>query len=219
MDFEKLENNLEYNFKDKNLLKKALTHKSYANEYKIESNEKLEFLGDSILSVVTSIYIYHNYSNKSEGKMSKVRASVVCGKNLSEIALKNNFDEFLFLGKSEKNVNNNILEDSVEAVIAAMYLDGGMEPVQNFIMKNLKEEIDIAMESNENSDYKTRLQEILQKNGQAEILYEIIKESGPDHDKHFVAQVSVNGEVLAQGEGRSKKEAQMQAAKRALEKI
>ena len=218
-----LEESIGYIFKDKELLKKALTHTSYANENNIESNEKLEFLGDSILEFISSKYIYGKYTKLKEGEMTKVRAAVVCEKSLHKIALMHNFSDFLYLGKSERvsggSTRPTILADSVEAVIAAMYLDGGLEPVEKFIIENLKDDIEIATKHVGDKDYKTVLQEKLQENGEVKIEYEIIKETGPDHDKTFVAEVKCNGEILDMGEGKSKKEAQMEAAKKALEKL
>lgn len=218
-----LEESIGYTFKNKELLKKALTHTSYANENNIESNEKLEFLGDSILEFISSKYIYGKYTKLKEGEMTKVRAAVVCEKSLHKIALMHNFSDFLYLGKSERvsggSTRPTILADSVEAVIAAMYLDGGLEPVEKFIIENLKDDIEISTKHVGDKDYKTVLQEKLQENGEVKIEYEIIKEMGPDHDKTFVAEVKCNGEILDIGEGKSKKEAQMEAAKKALEKL
>ncbi len=223
MDLEKLENEIKYTFKNKELLKKALTHTSYANEKRIESNEKLEFLGDSILEFISSKYLYSNYPSLKEGEMTKVRATVVCEKSLYKIAKKHNFSEFLYLGKSEQLTGGKdrpaILADSVEAIIAAMYLDGGLKEVEKFIINNLKEEIEIATKHVGDRDYKTVLQEKLQEHGDVRIVYEITKEEGPDHNKSFEAQVSLNGKVLAKGKGKSKKEAHMQAAKKALENM
>jgi ribonuclease-3 len=221
MNIERLEKNIGYSFKDKNLLKNALTHTSYANEHNLESNEKLEFLGDSILEFISSDYMYNKYKNLKEGEMTKVRASVVCEKSLHKVALLHNFSDFLFLGKSEMVTGGNkrpaILADSVEAVIAAIYIDGGLEPAKKFIIDNLKNSIEIATKNVGKKDYKTVLQEELQKNGEVKIEYKIINESGPDHDKTFEAEVCLNGKVLATGKGKSKKEAEMQAAKKALE--
>lgn len=221
MNIERLEKNIGYSFKDKNLLKNALTHTSYANEHNIESNEKLEFLGDSILEFISSDYMYNKYKNLKEGEMTKVRASVVCEKSLHKVALLHNFSDFLFLGKSEMVTGGNkrpaILADSVEAVIAAIYIDGGLEPAKKFIIDNLKNSIEIATKNVGKKDYKTVLQEELQKNGEVKIEYKIINESGPDHDKTFEAEVCLNGKVLATGKGKSKKEAEMHAAKKALE--
>ena len=223
MELEKLEQNIGYKFKNKILLQTALTHTSYAYERKVESNEKLEFLGDSILEFISSEYIYNNYKKLREGEMTKVRASVVCEESLREVAKRHNFSDFLNLGKSEKKARNEvrpaIMADSVEAVIAAIYLDGGIEPVKKFIIENLKDSIEVATKHIGQKDYKTVLQEILQKHGEVHIEYKIIKESGPDHDKIFSAEVSCNGKPLATGNGRSKKLAEMEAAKNALESI
>ena len=221
MDYSKLEEQLGYTFKDKKLLKTALTHTSYAYEKNVQSNEKLEFLGDSILEFISSIYLYSNYLNLKEGEMTKVRAQVVCEQSLYKIAKSHNFSDFLYLGKSEKmaggDVKPAILADSVEAIIAAMYLDGGIEPAKDFIINNLKEEIKIASKNVGQKDYKTVLQEILQRHGDVDIQYRIIKETGPDHNKEFEAEVIYNNKVLAVGKGKSKKLAEMEAAKFAIE--
>ncbi|MCI9062984.1 MAG: ribonuclease III [Clostridia bacterium] len=218
-----LEKEIGYKFKDIKLLENALTHTSYAYEKKVKSNEKLEFLGDSILEFISSEYIYNNYSKLKEGEMTKVRASVVCEKSLHEVAKKHNFSDFLHLGKSERlsriEVRPAIMADSVEAVIAAIYLDGGIEPVKKFIIENLKDSIEVATKHIGQKDYKTVLQEMLQKHGEVHIEYKITRESGPDHDKSFDAEVSCDGKILATGQGRSKKLAEMEAAKNALEYI
>ncbi len=220
---EELEKNIGYTFKNKELLKKALTHTSYAYEHGIESNEKLEFLGDSILEFISSTYLFANYSKLKEGEMTKVRATVVCEKSLYKVAKMHNFSDFLYLGKSERQSGGEnrpaILADSVEAVIAAIYLDGGIEKAQKFIIENLKEEIEIASKNVGQKDYKTVLQEKLQKHGEVEIKYTILREIGPDHDKTFEAQVECNNKKLATGIGKSKKQAEMKAAKEALNKL
>lgn len=220
---EKIEESIGYNFKNKGLLKKALTHTSYAYENKEESNEKLEFLGDSILEFASSKYLYEKYPKLKEGEMTKVRATVVCEESLYKVAKMHNFGDFLYLGKSEQKTGGKnrpaILADSVEAVIAAIYLDGGLEPATKFIIDNLKDEIEIATKHVGDKDYKTVLQEKLQANGEVKIEYEIISETGPDHNKLFKAQVKCNGEILADGEGKSKKEAHMSAAKKALDNL
>ena len=216
------EQNIGYEFKNKDLLKTALTHTSFAYEHKVKSNERLEYLGDSILEFISSKYLFENYSNLSEGEMTKVRAYAVCEESLYSIATKNNFSDFLYLGKSEQASHSNkkaILADSVEAVIAAIYLDGGLEPAENFILKNIKKAIAFASKNVGVKDYKTVLQEKLQENGEVSIKYEIIKEEGPDHNKLFTAQVECDGEKLAIGSGKSKKSAEMEAAKKALDKI
>lgn len=219
----KIEDSIGYIFKNKELLKKALTHTSYAYEQKVESNEKLEFLGDSILEFISSKYLYLKYPRLKEGEMTKVRATVVCEESLYKIAKLHNFGDFLYLGKSELKTGGKnrpaILADSVEAVIAAIYLDGGLEQAENFIVENLKEEIEIATKHVGDRDYKTVLQEKLQANGEVKIEYEIISETGPDHNKLFKAQVKCNGEILAKGDGKSKKEAHMSAAKKALDDL
>ena len=222
MKLEELEKNIGYTFNNKELLKQALRHTSFANERNLPSNEKLEFLGDSILEFITSKYIYKNYPNLREGEMTKVRATVVCGNSLSEVAKLHNFGDFLYLGKSEQKTGREskaILEESVEAMIAAIYLDGGLEPAEKFIIENLKLDIEDATKHVGDKDYKTVLQEKLQEHGDVKIEYKTIGESGPDHDKRFVADVEVNGKFLAKGKGKSKKEAQMQAAKKALENL
>ena len=157
------------------------------------------------------------------GEMTKVRAAVVCEKSLYKIATLHNFSDFLYLGKSEKKTGGEkrpaILADSVEAVIAAIFLDGGISQAEKFIIDNLKDEIEIATKHVGDRDYKTVLQEKLQEHGEVKIEYKITQEKGPDHDKHFEAQVSCNGKLLARGEGKSKKEAHMEAAKKALEDL
>lgn len=218
-----LEKNIGYTFKNKALLKNALTHTSYAYENHIQSNEKLEFLGDSILEFLSSKYIYNNYSKLKEGEMTKVRADVVCEKSLYKVALKHNFSDFLYIGKSQiindGNKRPSILADSVEAVIAAIYFDSGLEQAEKFIVENLKDYIEIATKHVGMKDHKTVLQERLQIHGDVNIKYEIIKESGPDHNKLFVAEVSCNNKKLAIGEGKTKKAAEMEAAKKALENM
>lgn len=223
MKIEEFEEKIGYKFKDINILKTALTHTSYANENNKESNEKLEFLGDAILEFVISNYLYKNYHNFKEGKMTKVRATVVCEKSLYKVAQKYNFGEMLYLGNSEKRSNGDkkpaILADSVEAVIAAIYQDSGLKEAETFILNNLKESIRIESKNVGEKDYKTVLQEELQKNGNVNIQYIIVDEKGPDHNKIFVAEVKFNNQCLARGVGKTKKEAEMQAAKQALENI
>lgn len=223
LKMEEIEQSIGYTFKNKELLKKALTHTSYAYENRIESNEKLEFLGDSILEFISSKYLFKNYPKLKEGEMTKVRAAVVCEKSLYKVAKMHNFSDFLYLGRSEKKTGGEnrpaILADSVEAVIAAIYLDGGITKAEKFIVENLKYEIAVATKHVGDKDYKTVLQEKLQVHGEVRIEYKITKEIGPDHDKYFEAEVSLNGRVLAKGEGKSKKEAHMEAAKKALENL
>ena len=220
---DELEKSIGYTFKDKKLLKKALTHTSYAYENKLESNEKLEFLGDSILEYISSKYIYNNYRNLKEGEMTKVRAEVVCEDSLYKVAKRHNFSDFILIGKSEANSGGNfkpaILADSIEATIAAIYFDGGLDAAEKFIIDNLKEAIENSSKNVGMKDFKTVLQEKLQEHGDVYIKYTVIKETGPDHDKVFTVKVELNGKILATGEGRTKKHAEMDAARRALENI
>ena len=223
MEVKELEKNIGYEFKNKELLKTALTHTSYAYENNVESNEKLEFLGDSILEFLSSKYLFNNYKDLREGEMTKVRATVVCEESLYKIALKHNFSDFLNLGKSESsnkaNLSKAILADSVEAVIAAIYLDSNLENSETFIIKNLEDSIKVASKNVGIKDYKTVLQEKLQVHGNVEIKYSILSESGPDHNKVFESKVECNGRLLGKGSGRTKKASEMSAAKAALENI
>lgn len=223
MDFSKLEQSIGYTFKNKNLLLKAFTHTSYAYDNNVESNEKLEFLGDSILEFLSSKYIYNNYPKLKEGEMTKVRAEVVCEDSLYLVAQRHHFSDFLYLGKSEAVTHGNtkpaILADSVEALIAAIYFDSGLEEAEKFIIENLKDAIEESSKNVGMKDHKTVLQEKLQVNGNVHIAYEVIKTIGPDHDKTFIVEVSCDGKKLAVGEGKTKKSAEMQAAKKALEVV
>lgn len=223
MNLEVLEKSIGYTFKNKEILKNALTHTSYAFENHISSNEKLEFLGDSILEFISSKYIYNNFPKLKEGEMTKVRADIVCEKSLYEIAKRHNFSDFLYLGRSElachQEVRQAIMADSVEALIAAIYFDSNLEEAEKFIVENLKDSAKIASEHVGQKDYKTVLQEILQKHGEVKIEYNIIKEQGPDHDKLFTAEVKYNNIYLETGEGKTKKAAEMEAARKAIEKL
>ena len=173
------------------------------------------------MEFISSKYLFNTYKKLKEGEMTKVRAAVVCEDSLYKIAIKHNFSDFLYLGKSEILNNGRyskaILADSVEAVIAAMYLDSDINQVEKFIIDNLKEPIEIATKNVGNKDYKTVLQEKLQIHGNVNIKYTIIKEEGPDHDKTFESKVEVNGKQIGLGTGKSKKASEMMAAKKALE--
>ena len=222
MDKEKIEKSIGYKFKNEKLLKTAFTHTSYAYEHKVESNEKLEYLGDAILEFITSNYLYKNYTNLSEGEMTKVRATVVCEDSLYEVAKKHNFSDFLLLGKSELSSNNirkAILADSVEAVIATIYLDIGLEAAEDFVISNLKQAIEVASKHVGMKDYKTVLQEKLQVHGEVHIEYRVLSEEGPDHNKTFNVEVTLEGKRIGTGSGTSKKAAEMEAAKHALENL
>ena len=223
MKLEEFEKRIGYTFQDKELLKNALTHTSYAFEHHVQSNEKLEFLGDSILEFISSKYLYHQFPKLTEGEMTKVRADIVCEDSLYQVAKMHNFSDFLYLGKSElsshKEARPAIMADSVEALIAAIYFDSGLEEAERFIVENLKEAAEFASKNVGQKDYKTVLQEILQKNGEVKIEYCILKEEGPDHDKTFTAEVCCNHKKLAQGKGKTKKAAEMEAAKKAISEL
>ena len=199
-----------------------MNHTSYANEHKgKESNERLEFLGDAVLELISSEYIFNNYPKMPEGEMTKARAYAVCEDSLAIVANKFSFSDFLHVGKCESKINgsyrNSILADSVEATIGAIFLDAGIEKAKDFILPNIIPQIEDFIE-NGGKDYKTKLQEKLQVHGEVKIEYRLIGERGPDHAKVFDVEVLCNGNVLGRGEGRSKKDAEMDAAKNALEK-
>lgn len=220
-DFEKVIN---YSFKNKKLLTEALTHSSYANEHKREHlkyNERLEFLGDAVLSISVSDYIFNNCPELPEGDLTKLRASLVCEKSLFVFAQKINLGKYIFLSNGERKSHGaerpSILSDAFEAVIAAIYLDGGMEKARDFVLSFVVPEIKNHTAGKAFKDYKTKLQEIIQRNPGEKLNYILVGESGPDHDKHFVVEVHLNSNVIGKGGGRSKKEAEQQAAREALE--
>lgn len=218
-----LQNKIGYQFKNPALLNEALTHSSYANEHKsqhIKYNERLEFLGDSVLSIVVSDYIYKNCPELPEGELTKLRASLVCEKSLYEFAKKIDLGKYLILSKGERHNGGadrpSILSDAFEALIAAIYIDGGLTPASKHILNFVIPAIKNSKKKKFN-DYKTTLQEIIQKNPGEKLEYILVKESGPDHNKHFVVEVHLNSNVIGKGGGRSKKEAEQQAAREALE--
>lgn len=211
-----------YQFRDEKLLYEALSHSSFANENKKHrnSNERLEFLGDSVLSIVVSDYIFEHFKHLPEGELTKLRASLVCEKALYEFSKKIELGKYIFLGKGEEMTGGreraSIVSDAMEAVIAAIYLDGGIEPVRKHIMNFLPEDI-TPEHTTAFHDYKTVLQEIIQKNPEEKIEYFLKGEEGPDHDKKFTVQVLLNNNVIGTGIGKSKKNAEQNAAKEALE--
>lgn len=216
-----LEEKIEYTFKDKSLLRQALTHSSYANERQngIQCNERFEFLGDAVLSIVSAEYLFKKFPQMPEGKLSKLRASLVCTQSLSDFAREINLGEYMYLGKGEiatggKN-RDSILEDAFEALIAAIYLDGGMQNAKKHILRFLDNAIQTQ---NVNfKDYKTILQEIIQQNPDQKLNYVLVEESGPDHDKRFCFEVRLNNSnVIGKGSGKSKKQAEQEAAREAL---
>lgn len=216
-----LEERIGYQFKNKKYLRRALTHSSYSNESKEkpESNERMEFLGDAVLSLVVSNYIFHRF-HLDEGDLTKIRASMVCEKSLFRFAQEVGLGEELLLGRGEEQMGGrtrpSIVSDAFEALIAAIFLDGGLEPVGKFVLRFVREELDTG-ERSAFVDYKTMLQEIVQKNPEEKVSYVLVGETGPDHDKHFVVEVRLNSNVIGRGESRSKKGAEQLAAKEALE--
>lgn len=219
------ENKIDYVFKNKQNLILALTHSSFANESRNErliSNERLEFLGDAVLNIVISEMVYLQYDNLNEGEMTKVRANIVCESSLVKCANDIQLGRYLLLGKGEEATGGrtrvSILSDALESLIGAIYLDGGIESARKFISTTMKHLLEDSVSGVIFLDYKTQLQELIQKSGEHKISYEILEEKGPDHNKRFVSQVVIDEEVMGIGEGRSKKEAEQKAAKAALEK-
>ncbi len=208
-----------YEFKNKDLLNAALTHSSYANEMqsKIKYNERLEFLGDSVLGMVTAEYYFKNCPDLPEGQLTKMRASMVCEKSLYRFAQSIKLGEFLRLGKGEINSGGrnrpSILADAFEALIAAIYLDAGFDEAKKFVLGFIS---NASGEENAVADYKTALQEIVQKNHGEILEYFMAGESGPDHNKTFIVEVHLNSNVIGTGRGHSKKQAEQMAAKEAL---
>lgn len=220
---ELFEQKIEYFFKNKDLLKKALTHSSYSNEVKhkekIDCNERLEFLGDSVLSVIVSDFIYKNYQQFDEGILTRVRAAVVCEGSLFEFASQLDLGSFMYLGHgeliSEGRKRKSILADAFEAVLAAIYLDGGMEKARKFLLPKVKPEIEKAA-TGTNEDFKSLLQKIVQQTPEEILEYMLVSEEGPPHDRYFTFDVMLNSNHLGTGRGRSKREAEQVAAQEAL---
>lgn len=217
-----LENNLGYTFKNKKLLQNALVHSSYANEMRgsVSSNERLEFLGDSVLSIIVSSYIYENFKRMPEGELTRLRSSLVCEKSLCGFSRQLNLGSYLFLGKGERKNGgadrDSILADAFEAVLAAIFLDGGMEPAKSLVMRFVSRELANYDVKADFKDYKTLLQEIIQRNPEESVNYCLIDESGPDHNKSFTVEVKLNSNTIGSGTGKSKKDAEEMAAKQAL---
>jgi ribonuclease-3 len=219
-----LEKTLQVNFINKELLIEALTHSSYVNsKIDIKHYERLEFLGDAVLELCISDYLFHNYTEKSEGQLTKSRALIVCEPSLFEIAQSLKLGEFMLMSKGEEltggRTRPSILADCVEAIIAAIYLDGGLDKAKAFIIKNFESTIKKAMLNKVVLDYKTKLQELLQQNGQVAIVYNVIGYDGPPHRRLFNTEVSIDNEVKGSGSGFTKKEAEQNAAKAALEAL
>lgn len=217
------EENINYEFTNKEYILEALTHSSYSNENKnYPFNERLEFLGDSVLSIVISDYLFKKETKLPEGELTKIRANIVCEESLSEVSKDIHLGKYMLLGKGEEATGGreriSILADALEAVIAAIYLDGGLDKAREFILTYMDKIINDSIKGKIFRDYKTCLQEVLQSNGENNIWYKLIEEKGPDHNKRFVMEVGINDTVLGVGEGKSKKDAEQVAAKCALDK-
>ena len=222
---EALEARLGYMFRDRALLENALMHSSYANQNGARGytcNERLEFLGDSVLGMVTAARLYALYPDMPEGKMSRLRAELVCEQALHGVALTLHLGDYIRLGHGEERSGGrerpSILADAVEAVIAAMYLDGGLEPAQRFILAHILNGL-AEGEIHHVEDYKTELQERVQRRAGQTLSYTVCAESGPDHNKTFTMAVLLNGSEIGRGTGRTKKEAEQSAARCALEQM
>lgn len=221
-DLSLLEERMGYTFKNRRFLEIGVTHSSYANEIKgkTEYNERQEFLGDAVLSIIVSDYIFEHYTELPEGELTKLRASLVCEKALCGFAGEIGLGEFLRLGHGEELMGGrsrpSILADAFEAVLAAIYLDGGIEPATKYVLGFVKKSLE-HVENVAFRDYKTLLQEIIQKNPEEKLTYALVGESGPDHDKRFEVNVLLNSNIIGHGIGKSKKAAEQLAAKEALE--
>lgn len=221
-----LEKKINYVFKDRITILTAITHSSYANEKKAKKpkyNERLEFLGDSVLSLTISEHLFNMYPELPEGELTVTRSKIVCESSLARCAADIGLGELLLLGKGEElsggRNKSSILSDAYEALIGAIYIDGGFKTAKAFILKHMESIIQNSMQGKLFYDYKTQLQEKIQQKGEQQITYSIIGESGPDHNKTFVTQIEINNVVCGKGSGRSKKESEQNAAKDALDKL
>ena len=219
-----LEAAIGYKFRDISLLQNALAHSSYANERwhnSLMSNERLEFLGDSILGMVVAEYLYRSFPDRPEGELTRMRADMVCEQTLAAVAGRIDLGRHLLLGNGEEQgggrTRNSILADAVESVIAASFLDGGMEAARQFIEKFIL--VEVPVKKLHNVDYKTGLQELVQQKKNQVLSYTLVGESGPDHDKRFDVEVRLNGKVVGVGSGSSKKRAEQDAARTAMEAL
>lgn len=219
-----LEAAIGYRFQNLTLLQNALTHSSYANERwhnSLLSNERLEFLGDSILGMLVAEYLFRNFPNRPEGELTRMRADMVCEKTLAAAANRIGLGKHLLLGHGEEQgggrERDSILADAVESVIAACFLDGGIEAALQFVRRFILVEVPVT--KLHNTDYKTRLQELVQQKKNQVLAYSLVGQSGPDHDKSFDVEVSLNGTVVGCGSGSSKKRAEQDAAHKAIARL
>ena len=226
MTLENLQENLGYRFRDESLLRGALYHSSYANEHRNEnivSNERLEFLGDAVLGFVSAEFLYSRFPHAPEGELTRIRAALVREESLFEVAQALQLGECLMLGKGEESGGGrqrpSILADCTEAVFAAVYLDGGMDCARDLIHRVLLSKGDITVAESRRRDYKTELQELVQRKPHQVLRYELVGQSGPDHAKVFTVAVLLNGDPVGEGSGHSKKEAEQSAARDALSRL
>ena len=224
MNFEKFEEKAGVTFKDKNLLKQAFTHRSYINEnrnLKLEHNERLEFLGDAVLELVITDYLYGRLKDSNEGELTSLRSALVNADTCSQVAQKLNANEFLLLSRGESKdtgrARQYILANTLEAVIGAIYIDQGLESAKSFILTHIAPIVEEVLKNGVWIDAKSLLQEKIQEHVGVTPVYKTIRESGPDHDKHFVVSVLAGKEVYGEGEGKSKQDAEQDAAQNALE--
>lgn len=215
-----LEKNIGYEFSDKALLTRALTHSSYANEnsHTHQDNERLEFLGDSVLGFITAEYLFTNHKNQPEGELTKLRSYAVCEKSLFEFAKQIDLGDNILLSHGEEKTGGreraSVLSDAFEALIAAIYLDGGIENAKEFVLRFVAPYVE---QKPSFKDYKTMLQEVIQRNAGEQLSYVLVSESGPDHDKRFEVEAHLNSNVIGRGTAGSKKKAEQEAARQALE--
>ena len=219
-----LEKAIGYQFRNITLLQNALSHSSYANERwhdSLKSNERLEFLGDSVLGMLVAEHLYRTFPDRLEGELTRMRADMVCEKTLAKVANRLDLGRHLMLGKGEESGGgrnrDSILADAVESVLAACYLDGGMDAAVQFVQKFIL--VNVPVTKLHNADYKTALQELVQQKKNQVIAYRLVGESGPDHDKQFRVELTINGETVGFGVGSSKKRAEQAAAQAAIEKL
>lgn len=223
---EMLQELMDYKFKERSYLVRALTHSSFSNENKkekLKNNERLEFLGDSVLGLIISEYLFSHYANLEEGQLTKIRAKIVCEASLGSASKALRLGEFMMFGRGEEltggRERTSILSDAFEALIAAIFLDGGMEQARAFVLRRLDAVIKDAVEGKLFVDYKTRLQEVIQIQKGNRIKYEIVREEGPDHSKIFYTEVRLNDVTIGVGSGHSKKESEQEAAKHGLKRL
>ena len=223
-NLQELEDKIGYCFQNKKLFRQAMTHSSYANEHRLDHsfcNERLEFLGDAVLELSTSEFLYQKYQKLPEGDLTKTRASIVCEPTLALCAGEIELGEYLLLGKGEEasggRNRSSVVSDAMEAVIAAIYLDGGLDQARRFLLPHVEQFLTDPEEQPPFRDYKTILQEIVQQNPEEKLAYVLVGESGPDHCKQFSVEVHLNSNVIGRGTGSSKKNAEQMAAKEALQ--